>query len=348
MNVTNKPNPDGSTNGSQFQFQLQQQQQSERLNGWEGSSTLTPSKPYPAPTARYQDIVRDANLFWEKLQAFHQSFGTKYKVATVGGKQLDLHRLFVEVTSRGGIQQVIVDRKWKEVVLTFNFKETITSASFMVRKSYLSMLYHFEQVYYFGKKGIPPPTPDLMIRGQSSGHPHSSTTIPEDAALNDSPVQSHPVPVYDAMFSGTIDLKFDGGYVVTVTLGAEQLKGVLFHVPNNVSQSSYAEGTPSSQNHGEGTSGSQGRKRAKYAPRDPFRPKSNRSGYNFFFAENYARLKPAYHGQERAISKRIGFLWNNLSEAERQVYQEKGVRDKERYRTELMEYKSNNSTPNAQ
>lgn len=31
-----------------------------------------------------------------------------------------------------------------------------------------------------------------------------------------------------------------------------------------------------------------------------------------------------------------------------QVYQEKGMRDKERYRTELMEYKSNNSTPNAQ
>jgi len=31
-----------------------------------------------------------------------------------------------------------------------------------------------------------------------------------------------------------------------------------------------------------------------------------------------------------------------------QVYQEKGVKDKERYRTELMEYKSNNSTPNAE
>ncbi|RDX89371.1 High mobility group B protein 10, partial [Mucuna pruriens] len=266
-------------------------------------------------------------------------------VSTVGGKSLDLHRLFVEVTSRGGIEKVIADRKWKEVVLTFNFKDTITSASFMVRKSYLSMLYHFEQVYYFGRQGIPPPTPDLMVRGQSS-HPY--TTIPEVAAVNDSPVQGSQVQAYDAMLSGTIDLKFDGGYVVTMTLGSEQLKGVLFHVANNMSQTSNTEGTSSSQNHGEGMSSSQSRKRAKYAPRDPFRPKSNRSGYNFFFAENYARLKPSYHGQERAISKKIGFLWNNLSEAERQVYQEKGVRDKERYRTELMEYKSNNSTPNAQ
>ncbi|KAJ6727682.1 hypothetical protein OIU74_005850, partial [Salix koriyanagi] len=29
---------------------------------------------------------------------------------SVGGKALDLHHLFVEVTSRGGIEQVITDR----------------------------------------------------------------------------------------------------------------------------------------------------------------------------------------------------------------------------------------------
>jgi len=56
---------------------------------------------------------------------------------------------------------VIVDRKWKEVILTFNFKDTITSASFVVRKSYLSMLYHFEQVYYLGKQGFPSQTPGM-------------------------------------------------------------------------------------------------------------------------------------------------------------------------------------------
>jgi len=46
--------------------------------------------------------------------------------------------------------------------MTFNFKDTITSASFVVRKSYLSMLYHFEQVYYFGKQGFPPQTPGMQ------------------------------------------------------------------------------------------------------------------------------------------------------------------------------------------
>lgn len=41
------------------------------------------------------------------------------------------------------------------MILTFKFPDTITSASFMVRRYYLSLLYHFEQVYYF-RKQVPP------------------------------------------------------------------------------------------------------------------------------------------------------------------------------------------------
>ncbi|MCH98791.1 high mobility group B protein 10-like [Trifolium medium] len=105
-------------------------------------------------------------------------------VPTIGGKPLDLHHLFVEVTSRGGIEKVIVDRKWKEVVMSFKFRETITSASFMVRKYYLSLLYHFEQAYYLCKQ-VPPSTPDAL----SGNLANSSTTNREGAAINDSPVQ---------------------------------------------------------------------------------------------------------------------------------------------------------------
>ncbi|KAJ1416963.1 High mobility group box domain [Sesbania bispinosa] len=300
-----------NSNSGSLQLQLQQLQNQPfgNGNGNENERTsLTPINPYPLPTALYQDLTRDSNLFWEKLQSFHKSFGTKFKVPTLGGKPLDLYRLFIEVTSRGGLEKVIVDRKWKDVILAFRFPDTITSASFMVRRYYLSLLYHFEQVYFFRKHVPPSSTPD-------------------------SPAQT-----LGSVVHGTIDGKFDYGYVVTVNLGSEELKGVLYHVPDNVSRSTHAESTPSTQN----------RKRSRLALRDPSRPKSNRSGYNFFFAENYARLKPSFYGQERAISKRIGFLWSNLTEAERQVYQEKGVRDKERYKTEMLDYKSNNSTPQPQ
>lgn len=47
--------------------------------------------------------------------------------------------------------QVIRERKWGEVKGIFRFPASVTSASFVLRKYYLSLLYHFEQVYYFRK-----------------------------------------------------------------------------------------------------------------------------------------------------------------------------------------------------
>lgn len=83
--------------------------------------------------------------------------------------------------------------------------------------------------------------------------------------------------------NGTIDGKFDNGYLITVDTGSEQLKGVLYHVPQKKSR------------------------------------KSRKSGYNIFFAEQCARLKPIYGAQEKAMSKEIGLLWNDLTGAEKQV-----------------------------
>ncbi|KAI4307536.1 hypothetical protein L6164_030712 [Bauhinia variegata] len=282
-------------------------------------------KPYPPPTALYDELVQNSNLFWEKLQSFHESSATKFKVPIMGGKPLDLYQLFIEVTSRGGLEKVIGDRKWKEVIAVLKLPSSITSGSFVLRKYYLSLLYHFEQVYYFRRQ-----TPPFTIHDAVDGNLANISATKEGAAANDLPSQVTPVQQPGSWVTGTIDKKFDGGYVVTVNLGSDELQGILYYVPANASESSYTAGMPASHN----------RKRSRLALRDPSRPKSNRSGYNFFFAEHYAKLKPLYSGQERAISKRIGYLWNNLTDAERQVYQDKGQRDKERYRTEMLEYKS--------
>ncbi|KAM4091972.1 hypothetical protein ACB094_06G001600 [Castanea mollissima] len=326
------PTPTSTENPSVISAQLQQQQQqqpvSESSNGQ--LSVTTTTKSYPLATASYEEVAQSLDLFWEKLQAFHHSFGTKFVVPTVGGKGLDLYRLFVEVTSRGGLEKVIRDRKWKEVIVAFNFPSTITSASFVLRKYYLSLLYHFEQVYYFNKKVPPNSVSDPVSRNLVNG----SATLEEGAARNELPAS--PILSPGCSVTGTIDGKFDSGYLITVNLGADQLKGVLYHIPLNVSKNSYSLTKPTRRS----------RKRSRLALRDPSRPKSNRSGYNFFFAEHYARLKPLYYGQEKAISKKIGVLWTNLTEAEKQVYQEKGLRDKERYKTEMLEYKSSyDSTP---
>lgn len=316
---------------------------SHMLNGQKSSATTSNSNSnsnnnnnnnkassyYPPPTAKYEDIAQSSDLFWATLEAFHKSFGDKFKVPTVGGKALDLHRLFVEVTSRGGLGKVIRDRRWKEVVVVFNFPTTITSASFVLRKYYLSLLYHFEQVYYFRREAPSSSMPDA-VSGSSldngSASPEEGSTINQLGSQGSSKLQ------IGCSVSGVIDGKFDNGYLVTVNLGSEQLKGVLYHIPHahNVTQSSNNSAAPTHRR----------RKRSRLALRDPSRPKSNRSGYNFFFAEHYARLKPHYYGQEKAISKKIGVLWSNLTEAEKQVYQEKGLKDKERYKSEMLEYRS--------
>lgn len=273
------------------------------------SDTTTPpntpqqifSSCYPVPTADYHQVAQHPDLFWDSLRAFHSSFGTKYSVPTIGRKALDLHHFFVEVTSRGGLEKVIRDRKWKEVIMTFNFPSTITSASFVLRKYYLSLLYHFEQVYYF-RKQVPPISATESIRMQ-----------------------------FGCSVSGTIDGKFDNGYLVTMTLGSEILTGVLYHTPSagHKSQTSNTSIVPRPRK----------RKRSRMELPDPSHPQLD-SCYNLFFSEQYARLKHLYSGKEKAINKKIALLWSKLSESEKEAYQEKGSRDMDIYESEMLDYKS--------
>ena len=74
------PTPTTSTeNPSVISAQLQQQQQQPLTEGSNGQlSVTTTTKSYPLATASYEEVAQSLDLFWEKLQAFHQSFGTKF------------------------------------------------------------------------------------------------------------------------------------------------------------------------------------------------------------------------------------------------------------------------------
>lgn len=109
---------------------------------------------------------------------------------------MDLHKLFVEVTSRGGINkvcplndlvtyyvllefaliffvlasfsffelQILHERRWKEVTATFVFPPTATNASYVLRKYYFSLLSNYEQIYFFKSNGqIPPGLPTKLF-----------------------------------------------------------------------------------------------------------------------------------------------------------------------------------------
>ncbi|GAU16549.1 hypothetical protein TSUD_167800 [Trifolium subterraneum] len=300
------------------------------------------SHSYPEPLAKYDDVVANPKLFMVTLEKLHASMGTKFMIPIIGGKELDLCRLFAEVTSRGGIEKLMKERRWKEVTATFNFPSTATNASFVLRKYYSSLLYHYEQIYYFRANRWTPASSDSLHNQSTPASiaqflQPSPTTQPID--YQRSRVHASELPQVSFSRSslvGVIDGKFENGYLVSVSLGSETLKGVLYESPqyiminNNNNIASAALGVQRRRRR---------RKKSEIKRRDPAHPKPNRSGYNFFFAEQHARLKLLNQTMDKDISRMIGELWNNLKESEKTVYQEKAIKDKERYQAEMEDYR---------
>ncbi|KAJ7966924.1 High mobility group B-like protein [Quillaja saponaria] len=293
-------------------------------------------KHYPAPLASHEDVVKDPLVFWDTLRRFHFVMGTKFMIPVIGGKELDLHILYVEVTRRGGFEKVVAEKKWREVGNMFMFSPTTTSASFVLRKHYYSLLYHYERVYLFKFQ-------DAVHTPPASFPVSNPSWRPELAIVEYSPKQITDRPGSHNEATGMIEGKFDCGYLVSVKFGSEVLKGVLYH-PEQSDPS-----TSVSQSHGaivpynpKPCRPGMRRRRRRSRRRgggDPNYPKPNRSGYNFFFAEKHYKLKALYPNREREFTKMIGQAWNSLSPEERVVYQNIGVKDKERYKRELGEYK---------
>ncbi|XP_031381275.1 high mobility group B protein 9 isoform X1 [Punica granatum] len=290
---------------------------------------------YPAALAPHDAVVRDPAVFLDTLRRFHFLMGTKFMIPVIGRKELDLHVLYVEVTSRGGYEKVVADKKWREVGNVFRFGPTTTSASFVLKKHYMSLLFHYEQVYFFKQQG-PPRTPPSV-----SELSHEPKMLFKDSPSDTKTDCPNCVGPGKAGFSavGVIDGKFECGYLVSVKLGSEILKGVLFHpvdrscpTPSVVPQSNALVPYSRKTRHGR-------MKRWSRRRGDPNYPKPNRSGYNFFFAEKHYKLKSLYPNREREFTKMIGESWNKLSPEERMVYQKIGLKDKERYKRELQEYK---------
>ncbi|XP_057532270.1 high mobility group B protein 9 [Amaranthus tricolor] len=272
---------------------------------------------YPSPISTHEEVANQAEVFLDALRSFHSMMGTKFMVPVTGKKELNLHLLYVEVTKRGGYDKVVLEKKWREISSKFNFSSTTTSASFVLKKHYLSLLYQFEQVYFFNLQGPVIQTP--------------------------SPVSSIPLSIPAI---GTIDGKFDCGYLVTVKVGHDVLSGVIYHpsaddppcTPSSPAEDLSMAIIPYNPMQPRKASRRRRRKRKRWGG-DPTHPKPNRSGYNFFFSEKHSVLKSLYpNSREREFTKMIGELWNNLGPEERVVYQNIGLRDKERYRRELQEY----------
>ncbi|GAB4823476.1 hypothetical protein N2152v2_010522 [Parachlorella kessleri] len=138
------------------------------LSGVEGGSAGTVGtaaggeesmQELPPAEATHEQVISDETLFMNTLMHVHLALGIVEKVPIMNSRPLDLPLLYRTVTAKGGMEEVIQRKAWKEVSNEFNFPETITSASFQLRKAYVALLWDYEQVYYKRKTGprVPPP-----------------------------------------------------------------------------------------------------------------------------------------------------------------------------------------------
>ncbi|KAL0479172.1 hypothetical protein AKO1_007993 [Acrasis kona] len=74
------------------------------------------------------------------------------RVPTLGHRELDLHKLYEEVTDRGGVQAVIDNKQWHNVVRALKLPSTCTNAAFALRVHYNKFLKDFEEQHFDGSK----------------------------------------------------------------------------------------------------------------------------------------------------------------------------------------------------
>jgi hypothetical protein len=53
-------------------------QQQQLRTGTANGQPVTTKRSYPSATASYEEVAQSSDIFWEKLKAFHNSFGTKF------------------------------------------------------------------------------------------------------------------------------------------------------------------------------------------------------------------------------------------------------------------------------
>ncbi|GJQ14266.1 hypothetical protein GpartN1_g6057.t1 [Galdieria partita] len=97
--------------------------------------------------------VEEERQFYQALYELMSKRGQPIlRLPTLGFKELDLFRLFKEVTSRGGVDYVIAKKQWKEVADALGLPSSCTDSGFRLRLHYIRYLEPYERVYF-----TPPP-----------------------------------------------------------------------------------------------------------------------------------------------------------------------------------------------
>ena len=99
------------------------------------------------PSEMAEDIVSypEYEEFMKMLARFHEERGTFFRAEPIlGGKKIDLCRLYKLVTERGGMDRVSEERRWRKIGEEFQLPETCTSSAYVLKDVYQRYLKDYE------------------------------------------------------------------------------------------------------------------------------------------------------------------------------------------------------------
>ncbi|KAJ1531243.1 hypothetical protein HK096_007429 [Nowakowskiella sp. JEL0078] len=127
----------------------------------------------------FEDAIEhtdDYNDFMDKLQKFHDKMGTQLiREPVLGGKKLDVYRIYKWVQEAGGydkvstifkqtsfvrnfyrilLEKVTSDRGWKKISVPFNLPPTCTNSAFVMKQVYMRNLHNYDLVEVQGKAPV--------------------------------------------------------------------------------------------------------------------------------------------------------------------------------------------------
>ncbi|XP_014090046.2 AT-rich interactive domain-containing protein 2 [Bactrocera oleae] len=112
------------------------------------NSTNTPNNILP----KGKTLPKPPDEFYRDLQQFHERRATPIMYTPkISGREIDLHRLYSEVTERGGFNKVNQRDEWDEVLPVLDIRDKCVNATAAVKYIYRRCLEKYERQNFFGE-----------------------------------------------------------------------------------------------------------------------------------------------------------------------------------------------------
>ncbi|XP_054721643.1 LOW QUALITY PROTEIN: AT-rich interactive domain-containing protein 2-like [Uloborus diversus] len=100
------------------------------------------------------DVSRqDYYAFVNELKLFHQNRGTPFRhLPKINGREIDLQKLYNQVTALGGLQKVIEHQKWDSVAEVLKLPKACANFALSLRQIYIRFLGHYEKIHFMGEE----------------------------------------------------------------------------------------------------------------------------------------------------------------------------------------------------